>query len=176
MKATSTKGQKMIIRKLRLKKGWSQEQLAELTDVSVRTIQRVERGHKPGLETSKALATIFKVDVALITTGEDKMNLENKLKQDETEAILYVKGIKEFQTHFLFYLICLIGISIASFYSGPSMYPGVIGWQPGVILTWAFIGWGFGLLIHGLAVYEMINLFNPNWEKNKIEKRLGRKL
>lgn len=34
----------MIIRKLRLQRGWSQEQLAELTGLSTRTIQRIERG------------------------------------------------------------------------------------------------------------------------------------
>ncbi len=167
---------KMIIRKLRIQRGWSQEQLAELTDVSVRTIQRVEQGHKPGLETAKALATIFEVDVALITNGDNKMNIENNLKQDEAEAILYVKGIKEFQTHLAFYLFSVVTILFASLYSGASMNPGLIGWQPGTILTWTFIGWGIGLLIHGLTVYEVINLFNSNWEKRKIEKRLGRKL
>ena len=53
----------MIVRKLRLRHGWSQDQLAELADVSIRTIQRIERGHKPSLETAKALAAVFEVDV-----------------------------------------------------------------------------------------------------------------
>lgn len=47
----------MLVRKLRLQRGWSQEHLAELVGVSVRTIQRIERGYSPGLETSKALAS-----------------------------------------------------------------------------------------------------------------------
>ena len=34
----------LLIQKLRLQRGWSQEQLAELTGLSVRTIQRIERG------------------------------------------------------------------------------------------------------------------------------------
>ena len=34
----------MLIRKLRLQRGWAQEQLAELCDFSVRTIQRLEKG------------------------------------------------------------------------------------------------------------------------------------
>ncbi|CAM4169684.1 XRE family transcriptional regulator [Vibrio agarivorans] len=34
----------MIIRKLRLKRGWTQEQLAELSGLSIRTVQRIERG------------------------------------------------------------------------------------------------------------------------------------
>jgi len=34
----------MLVRKLRLQRGWSQEHLAELVGVSVRTVQRIERG------------------------------------------------------------------------------------------------------------------------------------
>jgi transcriptional regulator with XRE-family HTH domain len=37
----------LLIQKLRLQRGWSQEQLAELTGLSVRTIQRIERGQNP---------------------------------------------------------------------------------------------------------------------------------
>lgn len=37
-------------------------------------------------------------------------------------------------------------------------------------------GWFMELLFHGLNAYEVINLFGPNWERRKIEKRLGRKL
>ena len=54
----------MIVRKLRLKKGWSQEQLAQMADLSVRTIQRIERGQKAGLESLKSLAAVF--DLSLI--------------------------------------------------------------------------------------------------------------
>jgi Predicted transcription factor, homolog of eukaryotic MBF1 len=39
----------MIVRKLRLQRGWSQDQLAQLSDLSIRTIQRIERGQTPGL-------------------------------------------------------------------------------------------------------------------------------
>ena len=63
----------MIVRKLRLRKGWSQDQLAELTDVSVRTIQRIERGHKPSLETANALAAVFEVDVTTFLEEQDTM-------------------------------------------------------------------------------------------------------
>ena len=37
----------MLIQKLRLQRGWSQEQLAVLSGLSVRTIQRLERGKTP---------------------------------------------------------------------------------------------------------------------------------
>lgn len=49
----------MIVRKLRLKNGWSQSQLAEMAGVTTRTIQRIEQGHRPSMETSKSLAAVF---------------------------------------------------------------------------------------------------------------------
>ena len=54
------------VKQLRLQRAWSQEQLAELAGVSVRTIQRIENGDRPGLETLSALAAVFEVNVAEI--------------------------------------------------------------------------------------------------------------
>ncbi len=42
------------------------EQLAEMAGLSVRTIQRIENGERPGLETLSALAAVFEVTVAEI--------------------------------------------------------------------------------------------------------------
>jgi transcriptional regulator with XRE-family HTH domain len=53
----------MIVRKLRMEKGWSQEQLAQVSGLNIRTIQRIETGSKAGLETLKALAAVFDVDI-----------------------------------------------------------------------------------------------------------------
>jgi transcriptional regulator with XRE-family HTH domain len=53
-----------MIKKMRISKGWSQEQLAEFSGLSVRTIQRLERGHSAGLESLKCLAAVFKVNVS----------------------------------------------------------------------------------------------------------------
>lgn len=41
----------MIVKKLRDKNRWSQEQLAEFSGLNVRTIQLVESGQKASLET-----------------------------------------------------------------------------------------------------------------------------
>jgi len=53
----------MLIQKRRLQRGWSQEQLAEVSGLSVRTIQRLERGQPGSLESLKALAAVFETDI-----------------------------------------------------------------------------------------------------------------
>ena len=77
----------MIVRKLRLDKGWSQEQLAEISGLSVRTIQRIERGQKPSLESLKALAAAFETDVTQLTTEAGMSN--QSISVEEEKAILY---------------------------------------------------------------------------------------
>jgi transcriptional regulator with XRE-family HTH domain len=53
-----------MIKKIRISKGWSQEQLSQFSGLSVRTIQRIERGHNAGLESLKCIAAVFNVDVS----------------------------------------------------------------------------------------------------------------
>jgi len=49
----------LFIRAFREGRGWSQEQLAEISGLNVRTIQRVEQGHAASLDTRRALARAF---------------------------------------------------------------------------------------------------------------------
>jgi transcriptional regulator with XRE-family HTH domain len=51
----------MGLKSLRLEKGWSQEQLATISGLSERTIQRAERGETPSLETQRSLAASFEL-------------------------------------------------------------------------------------------------------------------
>lgn len=92
----------MLIRKLRLQKGWSREQLAELSGLSVRTIQRVERGYPPSLETRNALVSVFEIDLSQLELEQRTMSdtPDNKaLKEDEARALEYVQGLKAFYQH-----------------------------------------------------------------------------
>lgn len=57
----------MLIQKLRLKQGWSQQQLAEASGLSTRTIQRIEAGHPASVETLKSIAAVFEVDFASLS-------------------------------------------------------------------------------------------------------------
>ncbi len=57
----------MIVKKLRVERKWSQEQLATLSGLSIRTIQRVESGQSASLETLKSLASVFNVEISKLT-------------------------------------------------------------------------------------------------------------
>ncbi len=57
----------MIVKKLRTDKNWTQEHLAQMSGLSVRTIQRVERGQSASMETLKSLASVFEVDLSKLT-------------------------------------------------------------------------------------------------------------
>lgn len=56
------KAKSSLIRKYRLDRMWSQEQLAEVSGLSLRTIQRLEARGSASLESIKALAAVFEVD------------------------------------------------------------------------------------------------------------------
>ena len=53
----------MTIQMLRKKQQLSQERLADATGLSLRTIQRVEAGHRVGYASMRALAAHFQIDV-----------------------------------------------------------------------------------------------------------------
>jgi len=153
----------MIVKKLRLQRGWSQEHLAQLTDLSVRTIQRIERGHKPGLETIKSLAAVFEVDLTTFDSGDNRMNVQ-QLKADEVLAMQYVKGVIEFYSHVLMYVV----------FTSVFLLNG--GWHIEGI-HWPFLGWALGLTMHGLWSYDAFSWMTPpRWELRMVERRLGRKL
>ena len=69
----------MQIRKLRQNRGISQEQLAEEASLSLRTIQRVEAGHRVSYASLRALAAAFEVNVDLLERELYAMNT----KRDE---------------------------------------------------------------------------------------------
>jgi XRE family transcriptional regulator, regulator of sulfur utilization len=160
----------IIVRKLRLQRGWTQDQLAEFAGLSVRSVQRLERGAPPSLETLKSLAAVFEVDIATLKNGDPPMTTENRVTGDEKEAIEYVKGIREFYQHVCMYV------------AFTAMFVGLFGYRLGFddpklqFLMMAFAGWGVGVIVHGLVAFEVIRFFGPRWERELIERRLGRKL
>ncbi|WP_318405143.1 2TM domain-containing protein [Photobacterium leiognathi] len=155
----------MIIRKLRLQRGWSQEQLSQLSGLSIRTIQRIEQGQKAGLESLKSLAAVFEIQVSDLQM-EPPMNKEITITEDEKQALEYVKGLKSFYSNLTSYVLVIGMLFVINYFTGPDYW-----WA-----VWPALGWGIGIVSHALSAFEILNIFGPEWERKQVEKRLGRKL
>jgi len=155
----------MIIRKLRLQRGWSQDQLSQMTGLSIRTIQRIERGQKPSLESQKSLAAVFEINLTELQVEQDMSN-EITVSDEEQKAIDEVRAIKDFYSHLSTYVFTIVLLFILNYMTSPEY----------IWTWWVVLGWGIGIVSHGLSTFEIINFFGPEWEKKQIEKRLGKKL
>ena len=155
----------MLVRKLRLQRGWSQELLAEFSGLSIRTIQRIERGNKPGLESLKSLAAVFEIDISQLQM-EPNMDNETLMTENEKMVIDQIRSIKGFYSHLITYLFVIGALFIINFVTDATY---IWAW-------WPALGWGIGIINHALNAFEVFNLFGAKWEKRQIEKRLGRKL
>lgn len=179
----------MLVQKLRLQRGWSQEQLAELSGLSVRTIQRIERGLPASNETLKSLASVFEIDFstlqatqepAMTTTLNDTFTQPEPsnpnpnsnprtntiINADEEAAFRHVRKIRGFYGHLAKYVIVISGLAIFNFIKSPNH----------IWVMWPALGWGLGLMFHGMRVFGTMPFMNADWEKRQVEKYLGRKL
>ncbi len=163
----------MLVQKLRLQRGWSQEQLAELSGLSVRTIQRLERGQAASVETLKALGAAFDVDfsdlkepVMNAVANENPSPNVNAARAEETLALAHVRKLKGFYVHLAQYVLGMVLLSVLNLIFTPHFF-------------WAIfpaLGWGLGVLAHGMIVFDRIPMLSAEWERRQVEKRLGRKL
>lgn len=155
----------MNIQKLRLQRGWSQEQLAALSGVSVRTIQRLETGQPPSLETRKALGAVFGIN-PFEETPPDMPATTTSPTPEEQLAFRHVRRVKGFYIHATQYVLVnslLIAINLLT-------------WHHYFWAIWPILGWGIGLASHGLRTFDAIPFLSGDWEKRAVEQRLGRKL
>jgi len=82
------------LKTLRREKGWSQEVLAKATDLSVRTIQRIESDGKASAESPLALASVFNLSPQSLkaTSDEIEVNWTRKIIMKNTIALLIISG------------------------------------------------------------------------------------
>ncbi len=165
----------MSVRERRREKGWSQEQLAQMTGLSVRTIQRFEQGQKAGLESLKCLAAVFETNVSELmkenddmieTTGHDVKRSENSIESYmEAEAIEYVKNLKGFHLNWMMYLIVIPSLGALNYYVTPGYW-----W-----VIWPAAGWALGILIQAIVVFGLFGVFGADWEQKQFKKRMQHK-
>jgi transcriptional regulator with XRE-family HTH domain len=156
----------MLVQKLRLQRGWSQQQLAELSGLNVRTIQRIEKGQEPSVESLKSLAAVFNVEFSTLKEqGMDNVISESQ-SAEETLAFNQVRKLKGFYIHLAQYVLVIAVLTVINALTTPNRW-----W-----VQWVIMGWGVGVFFHWLQISERFGLFGSKWEKEQVEKRLGRKL
>lgn len=67
----------MILKQLRISRHLSQDQLAQMSGLNVRTIQRIESGHNASLESLKCLASALEVDIETLNREAHTMDKES---------------------------------------------------------------------------------------------------
>jgi len=156
----------MIVKTLRLQRGWSQDQLSQLSGLSVRTIQRIEKGNPPGLESLKSLAAVFDVSINSLQ-GEKEMTIQTEYQHEHSEnfeaniAQIRVNKIAKFYQRAIRYgaIICLL-FAINIFTSTAYIWA-----------VWPMLGLGVSLVIRGLDAFGYMNWFGPEWEKRQLNKK-----
>ncbi|WP_254304082.1 2TM domain-containing protein [Shewanella sp. VB17] len=94
------------------------------------------------------------------------MNDEIKVTTDEKIVLEQVREIKSFYSNVISYVSVMALLFVINLITNPSY---IWAW-------WPAMGWGVGIVCHGLSAFEILNFFGPDWEKKQVEKRLGRKL
>lgn len=168
------------MKSLRKEKRWSQEQLAELSGLNVRTIQRVEKGDSVGNETLKSLAAVFEISVdellqAVVsehkTTQPElettELGLSKETEQDQEsnnpieleKAKEKVKAIKTFYASSAFLITLFIFLMLPNYNGGENTGPLIV-----VFLSFAVI-----IVAHAFSVFQP---FGEAWEKDKVNRIL----
>jgi transcriptional regulator with XRE-family HTH domain len=144
------------IKKLRLERHWSQEQLAEMSGLSIRTIQRIENGENAGLESLKSLAAVFETNIE----DSNKKQEADQIRKEET----YIQKLKGF-----YKLLGLALINLILFFFIAVNDSDSEGWWLFIymLITWIFF----------LGIYSFIsfNFLGEEWKKKMIDKKFKNK-
>ena len=154
----------MSIQKMRLKRGWSQQQLADASGLSARTVQRIESGQPGSVETLKSIAAVFEVDFSTLT--KEAMMIDepaNSLSVQERIAFKRTRRIRDCYLHLLMYLVINIACIAINLLTTPESL-----WFIGLTLFW-----GIGVSFHTITVFVFDKYFGGQWERAQVEKILG---
>ena len=142
------------LKKLRLERHWSQDEVAKMSGLSIRTIQRIENGENAGLETLKSLAAVFEIEIE----DSDKFKEIEQIRKEET----YVQDIKG--------LYKLIAVAILSL-----ILPFVLA--IGDSFTWNFFLWTLLSWVAVIGIYSLnvFDFFGDEWKRKIINNKFKKK-
>ena len=87
-------------------------------------------------------------------------------EKQEAEAFRYVRKLRGFYLHLFQYIIVVLALLAINLIVSPHRM-----W-----VFWVMGGWGLGLLMHASRVFRPAWFLGPQWERQQVEKRLGRSL
>lgn len=147
------------VKTLRLARAWSQEQLAEMAALSVRTVQRIENGDQPSLETLSALAAVFGVSVTELSAqseaGEEALDKRITAAREQLDA----------ESSFWRMLITAVVVCVLLFFLNRSASP-ESHWS-----LWVAAIWGGLVAVKGLRIFVFANLISQ-WHKQRLQRLL----
>ena len=138
------------LKEMRLQRHWSQEQLAEMSGLSIRTIQRIENGENAGLESLKSLAAVFEIDI--IDSDKNK-----EIAQIRTEEA-YIQNIKGFYKLLAIAILSLIAPFILAINDASN-------WG---VFFWLFLSW---IVIIGIYSLNVFDFLGDDWKQKLINKK-----
>ncbi|MCI4645593.1 MAG: helix-turn-helix domain-containing protein [Hyphomonadaceae bacterium] len=126
------------IKRWREERHWSQEHLADLAGLGLRTVQRIENGETASQDSLKALAAAFAVDVMALSVDP---------RVEAAEAYHREQARKTAALRLSFW------IHLASWVLGMIIFAGIsIGSRQGFVMLWPAIWWTVGLAGHAVTV------------------------
>ncbi|MEM9494753.1 MAG: helix-turn-helix domain-containing protein [Pseudomonadota bacterium] len=126
------------LKSLREERRWSQEELAGIAGIGVRTVQRIEKGKSASRATLSSLAAAFDVDAAALAMepGGDAQ------QRADLEAARKLAGLRlSFWIHLVTYIFVIALLLAINFADEPKR----------IWVLWPAIGWGIGVAAHGAA-------------------------
>ena len=112
------------LRQLRHSKHWSQEELATVSGLTTRTIQRIESTGKVSVDSAKALASAFEVEVVTLVIQEEpevEVNVERNPIEQAPKIIkeCFIRfsnfeGKACRKDYWLFFSFCFVAMAIAT--------------------------------------------------------------
>ncbi|MEC9249616.1 MAG: helix-turn-helix transcriptional regulator [Pseudomonadota bacterium] len=141
------------IKRWREERQWSQEHVAELAGVGLRTIQRLESGGQASQETLKALAAAYDVDVSALALDPEEQAAEIvQTRNGKTRAALRLS----------------LWIHLASYAIGAVVFLG-ISWGLGYFaMKWPLIWWTVGAVAHAatVVIVEVATRYSEQWQRD----------
>lgn len=131
------------IKRWREERMWSQEHLADLAGIGLRTVQRIENGDNASQESVMALAAAFNVDVAALTMDPEAEAAKSARKTlDEKAATVRLS----------------LWIHLASWVIGMAVFGAISIGEGAPVMLWPAIWWTVGLISHAatIAIVEVV--------------------